>query len=272
MGFAKKNACFAVTLASMLIAGYAGAMQVVPPDAAPAAMPVGGGVAPASAAPSSGSNYFTQHFSTSALAAAVKDAVIDAHLSPAPFHRLIVHTRDQVTTSGEAKPASYTSVMVLEDAGQGLIRRTQAVQSQDDNTVTRFDLTYRGYFPFLSQTIPSSANALPPTVEARKVIRFDTHTDGHFSFVYLYGPSGQPTFADPGQVICDSGKRHAAAEVSPAIQGQALELNCQTVDNNGIVTDKAKLAYLEKYGVALILHTQNPESALDSTIVDFTVE
>ncbi|GLQ96955.1 hypothetical protein [Dyella mobilis] len=251
MGLATKKLFFAATLAAMLVAGTAGAVSPQSSDAP---------------------NYFTKHFSTDALADAVKSAVTDAHLAPVSFHHIVVHTRDQVTTSGQGSPTTYTVTMMLEDAGQGLIRRTQAVQSHEGNTVTRFDLTYRGYFPFLSQSIPASANALPPVIETRKVMRFDTHVDGHFSFVYLFGPSGQATFADPGQVICDSGKSYAAAQVSPAIQGQALELNCQTIDNNGITTGKTRFAYLEKYGVALMLHTQNPESSLDSAIVDFTVE
>jgi|GEM_PF-704856 len=274
MSFATKKSLFASMLASVLIAGYAGTasgMQAAEPGNPP--------VPPPSSAPAEGASYFSQHFSAEPLAAAVKNSVIQANLAAVPFNKIVLHTRDQVTTadgqpgqSEQNKPATYTVTVVLENAGHGLIRRMQVVQSQDANVVTRFDLTYRGYFPFLTQTIPANANALPPVVEARKVLRFDTNTDGHLSFVYLYGASGQATFADPGQVICDAGKQYGASELNPAIQGQARELSCQTVDSNGIVTDKMKLAYLEKYGVALVLHTQNPESSLDSTVTDFRVE
>ncbi|GGA08697.1 hypothetical protein [Dyella caseinilytica] len=280
MSFATKKSLFASILASVLVAGYAGAassMQAIAPDGAPASAPVP--VPPPSSAPADGSSYFSKHFSTDALAAEVKNTVIQANLAPVPFNKIVAQTRDQVTTSGgqpgqtgQANPTTYTVTVVLENAGHGLIRRMQAVQSQDANLVTRFDLTYRGYFPFLTQTIPANANALPPIVEARKVLRFDTNTDGHLVFAYQYGANGQATFADPGQVICNVGKDYSASELNAAIQGQARELNCQTVDTNGIVTDKMKLAYLEKYGVALVLHTQNPESSLDSTVTDFTVE
>jgi hypothetical protein len=278
MSFAHKKTFFASMLASALITGYAGAtcaMQVMEPQNAPVpgAMPV---PAPPSNAPSDERGYFAQHFNTDALTADVKNAVIQANLAPVPFRKIVVHTRDLVTASGgqsgQANPSTYTVTVVLENAGHGLVRRMQAVQSQENNTFTRFDLTYRGYFPFLIQTIPANANALPPVVEARKVLRFDTKTDGHMSFAYLYGSSGQATFADPGQVICDAGKAYSASELNAAIQGQARELSCQTIDTNGIVTDKMTLAYLENYGVALVLHTKNPESSLDSTIVDFTVE
>lgn len=139
-------------------------------------------------------------------------------------------------------------------------------------TVARFDLTYRGYFPFLTQSVPANAGTLPPIVETRKVIRFDTKADGHVNFTYLYGSTGQPTFNDPGQVICDSGKSYSASTLNKAIEGQARELDCQFVDSNGIVTDKMKLAYLEKYNVALMLHLQSADSTIDSNIVDFNVE
>jgi hypothetical protein len=269
MSFATKKSLSASILASILIAGYAGSassMQAVEPGNPP----------PPPSAPSGGSSYFSQHFSSDALAPDVKNAVIQANLAPVLFNKIVLHTRDQVTTaggqSGQANPSTYNVTIVLENAGHGLVRRMQAAQSQDSNVMTRFDLTYRGYFPFLIQTVPANANALPPVMEARKVLRFDTHTDGHMSFAYLYGPSGQAAFADPGQVICDAGKTYSASEVNPAIQGQALELSCQTVDTNGIVTDKMTLAYLEKYDVAVVLHTHNPESSLDSTVTDFTVE
>jgi hypothetical protein len=266
MGFAAKKKLFALTLASMLITGYAGvasSMQTMQSDNAPPS-----GQAPAAEA----AGYFAKHFSTDALGNDVRNAVIQANLTPVPFNKITVHTRDQVTSSGQSSPATYTVTIVLENGGHGLVRRVQAAQGHDGNTVTRLDLTYRGYFPFLTQSIPSNAGALPPVIEARKLMRFDTHADGHINFTYLYGAAGQAAFADPGQVICDSGKRYDATQLNPAIQGQALELSCQNVDANGIVTDKMKLAYLEKYDVALMLHTQNPESSLDSTVVDFTVE
>lgn len=267
MGFATKKKAFALTLASILMTGYAGAaasMQAADANSPPAPPSNGAAVAAQS--------YFSKHFSADALSADVKAAVVHASLAPVSFNKITVHTRDQVTSSGQSSPATYTVMMVLENAGQGLLRRIASVQSHDGNTMTRLELTYRGYFPFLTQSIPANANALPPVMEARKVMRFDTRTDGHINFTYLYGLSGKATFADPGQVICDSGKNYSASELHPAIQGHALELNCQTVDTNGIVTDKMKLAYLEKYAVAVMLHTQNSDSSLDSTIVDFTVE
>jgi hypothetical protein len=271
MGFAAKKKFVALTLASALVMGYAGvasSMQAMGPQNVPAAPSA---PAPASA-PVELPSYFSKHFSADALGNDVKNAVIQANLAPVSFNKITVHTRDQVTTSGQTTPATYTVTIVLENGGHGLVRRIESAQGHEGNTVTRFDLMYRGYFPFLTQSVPANANALPPVIETRKIMRFDTNADGHANFTYLYGPAGQAAFADPGQVICDSGKRYSASDLNPAIQGRALELNCQNVDTNGIVTDKMKLAYLEQYDVALMLHTQNPESSLDSTVVDFTVE
>jgi hypothetical protein len=269
MGFAKKKV-FAPPLAFAVLVGYAGAassMQAMGLDNTPQPLPP-----PVSSASAEAPSYFSRHFNTDALNQDVKDAVIQAKLAPVSFNKITVHTRDQVTTGEKSSPATYTVAIVMENGGQGLVRRIESVQSHDGNTMTRFDLMYRGYFPFLTQSIPANASALPPVVETRKVMRFDTRTDGHMNFTYLYGPGGQAAFADPGQVICDSGRNYSASELHPAIQGQAFELNCQNIDTNGIVTDKMKLAYLEKYAVAVMLHTQNSESSLDSTIVDFTVE
>jgi hypothetical protein len=266
MGFAEKKKFSALILASILITGYAGvasSMQAADPSGPPASP---------SNAPTQDSGYFAKHFSTDALSGDVKAAVMQAHLAPVLFNKITVHTRDRVTATGQASPATYTVTIVMENAGHGLVRRMESAQGQEGSAVVHFDLMYRGYFPFLTQSVPANTDSLPPMIEARKVLRFDTNTDGHIHFAYLYGLTGKPAFADPGQVICDSGRSYDASELYPAIQGQARELNCQNVDTNGIVTDKMKLAYLEKYGVALMLHTQNPESSLDSTIVDFTVE
>ena len=276
MGFATKNTFFALTLILPFVAGYAGAVSSAQStnDA--------GAPAPSNDTLNDGPSYFSRHFSVDALSNDVKDAVVRANLAPVSFNKIFVQTHDQLTTTaqaadgqstnGQAKPTIYTVQQTLENAGHGLIRRMQSVEDQGAITVTRFDLTYRGYFPFLTQSVPANTGTLPPVVDARKVMRFDTNTDGHMNFTYLYGPTGQKAFDDPGQVTCDSGKSYGASQLNQAIEGQVRELDCQVIDSNGMVTDKMKLAYLEKYGVTLMLHVQGSESSIDSSIVDFKVE
>lgn len=220
----------------------------------------------------SGSTYLAQHFSFDALNSDVQAAVTRANLAPVPFKQIVLHTRETVTSSEHAQqPATYTSAMTLEDAGHGLVRRVEAVQDNDGNTVaTRLELTYRGYFSLLTQGISPHDNKLPPVQGARKVLRLDTGTSGHFAFVYLYGGTGEQAFADPGQFLCDAGKRYSASQLNPAIQGSAVELDCRAIDTNGIETDKVTLAYLEHYAVAVTLRTHNDQRSIDSTILDFS--
>lgn len=233
-------------------------------------------VAHAQEAPKSGnadgSTYLAQHFSFEALNADVQAAVTRANLAPVPFAKITLHTRDAVTSPDQPQPSTYSSAVTLENAGHGLVRRVEAVQDNNGGAVaTRLDLSYRGYFSFLSQGISARATTLPPMEETRKVLRLDTGTSGHVAFVYLYGMTGGQTFQDPGQFLCDSGKSYSAAQLNAAIEGQALELNCRVVDTNGIETDKVTLAYLDKYGVAVTLRTHNQQRTVDSTILDFSV-
>ena len=219
---------------------------------------------------SEGSNYFTQHFSFDALGPDVQAAIEHANLAPVPFGKIDLHTRDTVSSPDQSKPSTYTSAIALENAGHGLVRRVQAIQNSEGSVIgTRLDLTYHGYFPFLTQGISPQAKSVPPVQEARKVFRFDTDTHGHVAFVYLYGSTGAPTFQDPGQFLCDSGKSYDAAQLNPAIEGQALELNCRVIDSNGIETERLTLAYLDNYAVAVTLRTHNAQRTVDSRIVDF---
>lgn len=220
----------------------------------------------------SGSGYLAQHFSFDALNPDVKDAITRANLAVVPFAKITLHTRDTVTSAEQAQPSHYTTAISLENAGHGLVRRVEAIQDNNGSTIaTRIDLTYRGYFSFLSQGISTRATNLPPVQEARKVLRFDTGADGHVAFVYLYGITGGQTFQDPGQFLCDSGKRYDASQLNPSVDGQATALNCRVIDANGIETDKVTLAYLEKYNVAVALQTHNAQRTVDSTIQDFSV-
>ena len=219
-----------------------------------------------------GSTYLAQHFSFDALNQDVKDAITRANLAPVPFAKITLHTREVVTSSDQTQqPSHYTTAMSLENAGHGLVRRVAAVQDSNGSTIaTRLDLTYRGYFSFLTQGISTHANSLPPVQEVRKVLRLDTSASGHFAFVYLYGSTGGQTFQDPGQFLCDSGKRYSASQLNAAIEGQATELDCRVIDTNGIETDKLTLAYLEKYDVAVTLRTHNAQRTVESTIQDFS--
>jgi hypothetical protein len=266
MSLATKNRFFALTLIPLLMAGYA-SENCRAQAADQGAMPPSSGDASTGAA-----DYFSQHFSADALAPDVKNAVVGANLDPVAFNRIVLHTRDQVSASGQGNGGVYTVEVTIENAGHGLVRRKESAQARGAAAATRFDLMYRGYFPFLTQNVPADKSQISPVIEARKVLHFDTKTDGHISFAYLYGAAGQATFADPGQVICESGKRYSASQLNASIQGQALELNCQAIDNNGMVTNKMTFAYLEKYAVAVTLHMQNQGNSLDSTVTDFTVQ
>ncbi|MFK2893080.1 hypothetical protein [Dyella flagellata] len=220
-----------------------------------------------------GSTYLTQHFSFDSLNLDVQAAITRANLAPVPFAKITLRTSDSVSSPEQAKASSYTTEIALENAGHGLVRRVQAIQDNKASTIaTRLDLSYRGYFSFLSQGISPQAKSIPPVQEARKVLRFDSGTSGHIAFVYLYGSTGSPSFQDPGQFLCDSGKSYSASQLNPSIQGQALELNCRVIDSNGIETDKLTLAYLDKYAVAVTLRAHNGQRTVDSTIVDFKVQ
>jgi hypothetical protein len=218
------------------------------------------------------SGYVEQHFSFEALNPDVKDAVTRANLPPVSFQKIVLHTRDVVTSPDQSQPTTYSSTVTLENAGHGLVRRVEAVQdSSGSTTATRLDLTYRGYFSFLTQGISARATSIPPVQETRKVLRFDIGTSGHAAFVYLYGITGEPTFQDPGQFLCDSGKSYSATQLNPSIEGQALALNCRIIDTNGIESDKVTLAYFEKYGVAVTLRAHNEQRTVDSSVIDFNV-
>ncbi|HTV86993.1 MAG TPA: hypothetical protein VME63_16455 [Dyella sp.] len=261
-------AAYAGTAASFQSASQAGA-----PGSAPAPAS-----APATGSPAEHAGYLAQHFSADALNPDVKAVVMHANLAPVPFGRIVVRTREQVTSAqagaqgSQAASSVYAAQITYENAGQGLVRRMEVMQTDKGDSATRLELSYRGYFPFLTQSISSNAQEAPPIVGARKVVRFDTQTDGHMNFTYFYGAPGQDMSADPGQVVCDAGKRYAASQLNAAIQGQALELDCQLIDENGGVTSKVTFAYLDKYQVALLLRVKYPDSTLDSTIEDFRVE
>jgi hypothetical protein len=266
---AARGKCVAWALLPMLLAGCAGTANNAQP--ANAASTASASVS-ATAMFKDRTAYFSQRFDTDALGSDVKEAVIRANLPPVSFGKIVVHTRDQIMIGSQTTPGVYTTDITFESAGHGLVRRMQSVQSNGFEVQTRFDLQYRGYVPFMSQEVPDNAAVLPPVIESRKVIRFETATDGHTALSYLHGASGKATSKDPSQFVCDSGRRYDASQVNPAMQGQALELDCQAINGNGIVTSKLTFAYLETYGIALPLHIRNTSGAFDSTITGFTVQ
>lgn len=263
----RATSCFALAFVSLLVVAplaHAGGMQSAgngnPPEAG----------APPSTAESAG-GYFAQHFVFDALNADVKDAITRANLAPVSFNQIVMHTRDQVVSEGQAQPSTYTTIVTLENAGHGLVRRMEIVQDNGANIATQLSLSYRGYFSFLTQSISARADKIPPVQGPRKILKFDTDTSAHAAFVYLYGDPGKDAFPDPGQFLCDSGKSYNATQLSPAMDGQALELNCRAIDSNGMETEKVTLAYLEKYGVAVTLRVHNDQRTIDTTILDFNV-
>lgn len=218
------------------------------------------------------SGYLSQYFTFDSLNPDVKAAIARANLAPVSFNEIVVHTRDTVTMPDQQqRPSTYSGIVTMQNAGHGLVRSMQVVEDNGTEIGLSFNLTYRGYFPFLTQGVSVNSNDAPPIQVARKILRLDTQSHGHIAFVYLYGNASDVLFQDPGQFLCDSGKTYPASQLGPSIGGQARELNCRAIDNNGIVTDKVTLAYLEHYGVALTLRISNDQRTVDSTILDFSV-
>jgi hypothetical protein len=273
MDIAAKNKLVALLGISVLITGCAGTANNTQP-ATTSASSAATGVSSVSLADIFGNRpgYAAKNFNIDALGPDVKDAIVRANLPPVTFNKIVVHTRDLFTLSSQGTTMTYNNELTYERAEDGLVRRMEVVQNNGFDFLTRFDLTYRGYFVFKTQSMTANATAVPLWTETRKVLRLDTNMGGHMNFTFLFGLAGKATSRDPAQFVCDSGKTYDASILNPAIEGQALELNCQDINSNGVNTDRVTFAYLEKYGIAIPQNVVNPASTIKSTIVDFRVQ
>jgi hypothetical protein len=177
------------------------------------------------------------------------------------FSRLELQT--EIVDHGEDKPERRLVVKsVYVNAGPGgLVESYDEYQSNGLPYRINYKLSYRGMYQVRWQTVFHNAARTNPMSGTRSFERADSlpaHVSSRTPFeeAQTYGSISQLHVRH----ACTVGERKPASTLLPELGGDAIEVDCDTYGNNGQVGERLVWAYLEKYGIAVILKTMDASS------------
>jgi hypothetical protein len=215
--------------------------------------------------------YASRQFTPYMLPAEVRNAIVNMDATPAGFGRLVVEVRTTNRNISSANIAEFDGHWVVENQGNGMMRSVETMSANGIPVSMTMNLTYRNIVNLRSQQVQLDQNYAARIVQTTAVSHFDAVSSGlgqlNYALTEIY--DGLPRVSVDDQTRCTFGTAFSAADLNPKIAGSARNFDCEFVNRNGVTTSRLHYAYLDKYGIAMLLDRENSTSHITFKITDF---
>lgn len=215
--------------------------------------------------------YASRQFTPYMLPAEVRSAIVNMDAATAGFGRLVVEVRTTTKKIGSADVSEFDGHWVVENQGNGLMRSVETLSANGIPVHVTMNLTYRNILNLRSQQVQLDQTYAPRIAQVSTVSHFDAVSSGlgqlNYAVTNMY--EGLPRASADSQTRCTFGAAFNAAELNPKIAGSARNFDCEFLNRNGVTTSRLHYAYLDKYGIAMLLDRENSTSHITFKITDF---
>ncbi|MBD8880609.1 hypothetical protein IHE49_08945 [Rhodanobacter sp. 7MK24] len=217
--------------------------------------------------------YVSREFSPYELSAEVRNDVVNMDASPAGFGRIVVEGQTINKKIGGTDVSQFDYHWVVENQGNGMMRSVVTMSANGIPVNLALNLNYRNIFNLRSQLVRLDQTYAPRIIETNAISHFDAVSSGRNQLDYEFTETyeGQPRGSVDSQTKCTMGAAFSAADLNPKIAGSARSLDCDFINRNGVTTSRSHYAYLDKYGIAMLLDRENATAHITFKVTDFTV-
>jgi hypothetical protein len=216
--------------------------------------------------------YASRQFTPFMLPADARNTIVNMDASPAGFGRLVVDVRSTSRKVGGADVAEFDGHWVVENQGNGMMRSVETMSANGIPVSMTLNLTYRNIVTLRSQLVRLDQTYAPRIVQTTAISHFDAVPSGlgqlNYAFTEIY--EGLPRVSVDAQTKCTIGAAFSAADLNPKIAGSARGLDCEFINRNGVTTSRMHYAYLDKYGIAMLLDRENATAHITFKIAGFS--
>lgn len=214
-------------------------------------------------------SYLAKQFAPELLPKRLVDAVVQSDSGRNGYKRISIDAKILYDKAGAAVPQALESRDLYVDAGRGFVKQLVVTKANGFEVSALFELTYHGMLSLSAQTISVNATVMPRITNLSDFQYSDGAISGaHFSYqarAELNGGTSVQVRYD-----CRAGAPYPASQLNPDIQGQAHDLNCQVLNANGVAMSTMRYSYLEKYGLAIFMHSKTMASEFSKTLAHFS--
>ncbi len=217
--------------------------------------------------------YLDQQYSPSVLPKGILDTVTQGSVKPVNFKRISINSKILIDKAGSAVPMSTENESLYVNSGRGFVKHLSITKVNGFEQASVFALSYRGFVDLRSQAVMVNATAMPPMLETTSITHFEAGMDGpHFLYNASQGYNTAGSAPATIQYECKAGTPYPAAQIHPDMGGSAHDVDCQSLNGNGIVISTVRYSYLEQYGLAIILHSKSASTETSKTVSSFKAE
>lgn len=215
--------------------------------------------------------YASRQFTPSMLPAEARNAIVNMDASPAGFGRMVVEVQSTSRKVGSTDVVEFDGHWVVENQGNGMMRSVETMSANGIPVSMTLNLTYRNIVNLRSQLVRLDQTYAPRIVQTTAVSHFDAVPSGlgqlSYAFTEIY--EGLPRASADAQVKCTFGAAFSAADLNPKVTGSARGLDCEFINRNGVTTSRMHYAYLDKYGIAMLLDRESATAHITFKITGF---
>ncbi len=220
--------------------------------------------------------YMDANFSPDKLAREVVQTITAADQEPLGFHGMVFHLDWQLNDDDKNKTVSIEQTASFRNVGGSLVQMRVEDSRNGVPMTQNYQLSYRGIVALKSQNLNVGAAMTGFAFELKSFQHFDAvgrpSASGMLDYQYKSGTTAQIMNFRDGRSTCKIGPAYPAAKVNAQLLGDARDLDCTIYNSNGVKTSSSRAAYLAKYGVAVVLHTEHAAGISDAKVTSVEIE
>ena len=202
-------------------------------------------------------DYMRSHFAVADIPQQVASTIAAADSSPLGFQRMELTLALTVSRTSDNQVNHFVNTATYTAAGGPYVQILDVLNNNGVPFQEDYSLTYRGLLFLRTQQVQLNAlnsNMIIAIHSLQPVAAWPQggQGSGDVDFHYEQGFSQQIMNFQSGGTSCRFGGVFAAAEINPALVGNAQHLHCTATNDNGVVTSRSDAAWLMHYGVVFV--------------------
>ena len=219
--------------------------------------------------------YMNANFSPGKLDKDVARTINSTDPGPLAFHKMTFQFDWQVNDDDKNKTVAFKQQVSYTNVGGSLVQEKVENSRNGMPMNVDYSISYRGVLSLMSQLMNLNATMAGATYELKSLQHFDAATRptsaGQLDYQYTLGSSGQLMNFPAGRTTCTVGADYPAAKINPQLAGEAHDLDCIVYNRNGVKVHSTRYAYLDKYGVGTVTHTEYAAGISDARLTSFQI-
>lgn len=218
--------------------------------------------------------FLTSHFSPGNLPPGVLKTISNADSGQVNFKRVVYQLDWDNHTEDKSKEFKATEKSTVTNVGNGLVQYMIESSRNGVPVSQTYGISYRNFITTMVQSMNLSANIAPMEMQIKSFEHFDpvSSLKTGLHYTYKWGTTVQIMNFHDGKVSCVSDGAQPASELNKSLSGEAWKMTCQFFNQNGVLGSKSTYAYLEKYGIAILVRVESPLGVNEAKIASFIVE